>query len=281
MAPAVADPFFTAGPSADGRPAPSAPVVLAERVGRITLVTINRPEVGNAVDAAVTRGLDRALGDAAEDPAVAAVVLTGAGDRAFCAGMDLAFFAAHGPGSLVTPAGGFAGVVERDLGKPVIAAVNGAALAGGFEIALACDLVVAAEHATFGLPEVRRGLIAAAGGLARLPQRVPHNVAMELILTGRPLSAWEGYRVGLVNHVVPGADLLGQALDLAAEIAANAPLAIRASRRLVRMHDAIAPGDGDVWEESERELTALCRTDDVAEGVRAFREKRRPRWTGR
>lgn len=274
---------MTAPPEISAATAQESPVsgqeVLTERRGPVVVVTINRPEAGNAVNAAVTAGLDAALGAAAADPTVAAVILTGAGERIFCAGMDLKFFADHGTGSLVTDTGGFAGVVKRDIDKPLIAAVNGAALAGGFEMVLACDFVVAAEHATFGLPEVKRGLIAAAGGLARLPGRVPRGLALELVLTGGVISACDAQRAGLVNHVVAGADVVDHAFGIAEAIAANAPLAVRASRRLVRSLDDASPDE--VWRRSERELGQLFGTDDVREGARAFREKRSPRWAGR
>src|SRR5262245_14199006 len=180
-----------------------------EKRDRIAWVTINRPEVMNALHPPANEELSRVWDDFAADPDVWVAILTGAGDRAFSAGNDLKYTAQHGVPRM--PAGGFAGLVARELWKPLIAAVNGFALGGGLEIALACDVIIAAEHARLGLPEPRVGLMAAAGGVHRLPRHIPLKVAMGLMLTGRHLSAPEALRLGLVNEVVPGGDLLAVA----------------------------------------------------------------------
>src|SRR5579871_6567457 len=169
------------------------PVVLRERRGQVEILTLNRPEARNAVNGDVTRAMSDALDDLEKDEDLRVIVLTGAGDKAFCAGMDLKAFGAGTGGSIGGGTGGFAGIARRSVPVPVIAAVNGPALAGGFEIVLACDLVVAAEHAIFGIPEVKRGLIAAGGGLVRLPKRLPMATAMELALTGDPITAARAY----------------------------------------------------------------------------------------
>jgi crotonobetainyl-CoA hydratase len=257
--------------------------VLVERDGHVLVVTLNRPEARNAVNGPLTLGVGTALEEAEQDGAIRAVVLTGAGDVSFCAGADLKAIARgeslNPPG---TEAWGFAGVVSHPISKPVIAAVNGAAFGGGTELVLAADLVVAADGAIFGLPEVRRGLIAAAGGLVRLPEQLPRKIAMELILTGEPIDATTALRWGLVNAVVPGDQVRAAALDLAHRIAANAPLAVQASKRVAQgIRGGAVPAEQDAWAANDQEIIALMGTEDAIEGPTAFAEKREPVWKGR
>ncbi|MDX2939236.1 crotonase/enoyl-CoA hydratase family protein [Streptomyces ipomoeae] len=260
-----------------------APAVLVERRGHVMVITLNRPEARNAVNAAVARGVGNALEEADHDPEIRAVVITGAGDKAFCAGADLKAVAR---GENITPpeteAWGFAGYVRHHIGKPTIAAVRGFALGGGTEIALASDLVVAAEDASFGLPEVKRGIIAAAGGAFRLAAQLPPKVAMELLLTGDPLDAATARDLGLVNRVVPAEKVLAEALALAERIAANAPLAVQASKRIAR---GITTGRVDAeqaaWDRTHQEVRTLMTSEDAQEGPRAFAEKRTPVWQAR
>jgi crotonobetainyl-CoA hydratase len=259
--------------------------ICTERIGRVLLVTLNRPGARNAVNLAVTLGLGDALEEAEQDPGVWALVLTGAGNKAFCAGADLKAVARGEDLSPADPeraAWGFAGYVSHHIGKPTIAAVNGFALGGGTEIALASDLVVAAETASFGLPEVRRGIIAGAGGLFRLPAQIPKKVAMEMILTGEPITARRALELGLVNRVVPQDQVVDAALELAAKITGNAPLAVQASKRIANgIRDGRVPAEAGSWELSRSEGLAVRRTADAAEGPRAFAEKRAPRWEAR
>src|SRR5689334_20755911 len=199
--------------------------VLTELRDNVLLVTLNRPEARNAVNGDLTLGLGTALERAENDVEIRAVVLTGSGDQTFCAGADLkAISRGEGLNPPGTEAWGFAGMVQHPISKPVIAAVNGTALGGGTELVLASDLAVVAEHATFGLPEVKRGLIAAAGGVFRLPEQLPRKLAMQVILTGDPIDADTALRWGLVNEVVPADEVVPRALELAERIAANAPL---------------------------------------------------------
>jgi enoyl-CoA hydratase/carnithine racemase len=266
---------------------PAGPV-LTERVGaHVAIVMLNRPAARNAVDPGLAHGLAAAVAATEADPAIRAVVLAAAtaptreghGRAVFCAGADLKVVAAGGADSLWSPEGGFAGFVDAPRAKPWIAAVDGLALAGGCEIALACDLIVAGEAAGFGLPEVKRGLIAAAGGLYRLPRALPRAVALELILTGDVLDAPRAAALGLVNRLVPAGRARDAALDLAQIIAGNAPAAVRESLALARLA-------ADRPEAESRAASAAARlriqaTDDYREGPRAFVEKRPPLWTGR
>lgn len=240
------------------------------------VITLDRPEARNAVDAATAAGVAAALDhlDATDDLRVG--VLTGAGGT-FCSGMDLkAFLAGESP---MVEGRGLAGVTQRPPDKPLVAAVEGWALAGGFEIALACDLVVAAEDARFGVPEVKRGLVAAAGAALRLPELVPLPVALELLLTGDPIDARRAADLGLVNRVVPTGLALEGALELAATIAANGPLAVAATRRIARASRDWS--DDDRWPRQEELTTPVFLSEDAQEGPRAFAEKRAPRWQGR
>jgi len=264
-------------------PAPEdQPAVLTERHGHVLLVTLNRPAVRNAVNLAVTLGLGDALEEAEHDQGIWAVVLTGAGDKAFCAGADLKAVARGEsvvPEEPVRAAWGFAGYVTHHISKPTIAAVNGFALGGGTEISLASDLVVAADTASFGLPEVKRGIYAGAGGLIRLPAQIPKKIAMEMILTGEPISAQRALELGLVNRVVPQLEVVAAALELAGKITANAPLAVQASKRIANgIHNGEVAAEAASWELSRAEGPALMRTADAAEGPRAFAEKRAPQW---
>ncbi|MDQ0989338.1 enoyl-CoA hydratase-related protein [Streptomyces sp. V3I7] len=262
---------------------PPPPAALTERHGHTLLVTLNRPHVMNAVDAALSAAVGGALEEAEHDPDVWAVVLTGAGDRAFCAGADLKALARgeslHAPGH---PEWGFAGYVRHAIGKPTIAAVNGLALGGGTELTLASDLAVAADTAAFGLPEVSRGIFAAAGGVFRLAQQLPRKAAMEMILTGEPVTAARALELDLVNRVVPAAEVVDAALALAERICANAPLAVQASKRVaLGILDGRIPDEESAWAHSDREIRALLATHDAQEGPRAFAEKRSPQWQAR
>ncbi len=250
-------------------------------VDSVAVLTLNRPEALNAVNADLSRALGALLTEVESTPDIRATVITGAG-RAFCAGADLKALAAgqtvHDPDH---PEWGFAGFVDRVLTKPVIAAVNGLARGGGMEIMLACDLAVMSDEASLGLPEVRRGLFAGAGGLIELPRHLPVKVAMELALTGSTVDAATALRWGLVNRVVPAGDVLATACGLAGEIAANAPLAVRASKRIVNA----AAGAGSSWdqslhEEQDREMAAVISSADAREGATAFAQKRAPHWSG-
>jgi crotonobetainyl-CoA hydratase len=257
--------------------------VLVERRGHVLVLTINRPQARNAVDADVSLALGLAVERADADPEVRALVLTGAGDQAFCAGADLKAIARGEP---LVPAGredwGFAGFVSHFTSKPTIAAVNGIALGGGTELVLACDLVVAVESASLGLPEVKRGLIAGAGGAFRIGRQLPPKLALELLLTGRPLPVAEAMRWGLVNRVVPAGQALAGALELAEEIAGNAPLAVQGSKRLAYGVGAAGRTDErELWELTEAEIRHILTTEDALEGPTAFAEKRAPVWNAR
>lgn len=253
--------------------------VLRERRGHIEVLTINRPEARNAINGAVSTAMAAALDELAEDPEAWVVVLTGAGDKAFSAGMDLKAFAAGEGDAIIGVRGGFGGIARRDFPKPLIAAVNGSALAGGLEVMLACDLVVAADHATFGIPEAKRGLLAAGGGLVRLPKRLPPAVALELALTGDPMDAERAFALGLVNRVVPRAQLMDEALALAERIADNAPLAVRHSKQVMRR--AADLPEAEAWKVNDEAVGIVFSSADAMEGPVAFAEKRKPNWQGK
>jgi enoyl-CoA hydratase len=246
--------------------------------GRIAVITINRPEARNAVNAEVASGIENAIDQLEADPEVWVGILTGAGP-VFSAGADLKAIASGGAGGLTTRRGGFGGIAARERTKPMIAAVDGPALAGGTEMMLACDLVVASTNARFGIPEVKRSLVAAAGGLFRLPRRLPPAIAMELALTGDPISAERAAELGLINDLVEPGQALAAAKALAARITANAPIAVRASRRVVLA--AQTANDEDLWKVTAAAMAEAVATEDFQEGPRAFIEKREPHWVGR
>ncbi|SFO54915.1 MULTISPECIES: crotonase/enoyl-CoA hydratase family protein [Actinomadura] len=253
----------------------SEPELVIQEHGRILVLTMNRPAARNAMSLELAHRIADALDALDARPDLAAGVITGAGGT-FCAGMDLKGFAR---GEIPIVEGrGFAGLVRRPPRKPLIAAVEGYALAGGFEIVLACDLVVASREARFGLPETRRGLTAAAGGLLRLQRRIPYHLAMELVLTGRLWPAADAADVHLVNRLTAPGEALAGALDLAAEVAANAPLALAASKHVL-VRSADWPLD-EQFDRQERVLDPVRRSADAREGALAFVEKRAPRWTG-
>jgi len=249
-----------------------------EKRDHIAFITMNRPDVMNSLHPPAHEELDGCWNDLAADDDIRVAVITGAGERAFSAGNDLKWTAQHGIPKM--PRTGFAGITSRfDLWKPVIAAVNGFALGGGLEIALACDVIVAAEHATLGLPEPRVGLLAAAGGVHRLPRHLPLKIAMGMMLTAKPLTAAEAHRVGLVNEVVPAKDLMATAERWAKTIAECSPLSIQATKQ------AALEGLGKPLREAMfakyDAIERLWTSEDVREGPRAFAEKRAPVWKGR
>jgi len=256
---------------------------IVERRGNVALITINRPEARNAVNGAVSNAVGDALEAAQKDPDVWAVVLTGAGDKSFCAGADLkAITRGENLFHDTNPEWGFAGYVHHFIDKPTIAAVNGTALGGGSELALASDLVVAGETASFGLPEVKRGLIAGAGGVFRIVEQLPRKVALELVFTGEPITADEALRWGLINQVVPDGTVVEAALALAERITVNAPLSVQASKRLAYgADDGVIAAEEPKWDRTEREFTALLKTEDAQEGPLAFAQKRQPVWKAR
>jgi enoyl-CoA hydratase len=249
--------------------------VQTDEADGVIVITINRPEARNAVNPDVAAGVAAALDalDTRDDLTVG--VITGAGGT-FCAGMDLKAFVAGQSPSI--PGRGFAGLTEAPPAKPLIAAVEGYALAGGCEIALACDLVVAANDAKFGIPEVKRGLVAAAGGLLRLPRRIPYQIAMELALTGAFLEAPRAHAYGLVNRLTEHGAALAAARDLAAAIAANGPLAVRATKHIVSHADQWPVAE--FWQRQQAIVAPVFTSADAREGAIAFAEKRPPRWTG-
>jgi crotonobetainyl-CoA hydratase len=255
------------------------PAALTERRGNVLIITINRPEARNAVNSAVSTAVGDALQMAQDDPEVRAVVLTGAGES-FCAGADLKAIARRE--NLFHPEHqewGFAGYVHHYIDKPTIAAVNGTALGGGTELALASDLVVAEERAKFGLPEVKRGLIAAAGGVFRIVDHLPRKIAMELLFTGDPISSADALKWGLINQVVPDGTAVEAAVALAERITCNAPLAVWASKRVAMgVDNGVIVGDEPGWARTLREIIPVMRSEDAKEGPLAFAEKRQPVW---
>jgi enoyl-CoA hydratase len=247
-----------------------------ERRGQVLVITIDRRHRRNALDPETIVALADLLTDATADRATAAVVLTAAGTESFGSGMDLHALATNREraGEAVRA---LYGIMRSPDRVPLVAAVNGSAMAGGFELMMRCDLAVAADHARFGLPEAARGLLAG-GGATLLPCRIPLAVALELGMTGEPIDAARAWQLGLVNHVVPSAEVLDKAVSLAARIAANAPLAVAAMRRT--MWTAAIDGGAAAWEQTQREQQVVGSSDDAREGVAAFREKRAPRWSG-
>jgi crotonobetainyl-CoA hydratase len=257
----------------------AAPGALTERRGNVLLITLNRPEARNAINASVSIAVGDALEEAQNDAEVRAVVITGAG-QTFCAGADLKAIARRE--NLYHPEHGewgFAGYVQHLIDKPTIAAVNGTALGGGTELALASDLVVAEERTKFGLPEVKRGLIAAAGGVFRIVDHLPRKVAMEMIFTGEPMTSADALKWGLINQVVPDGTVVDAALALAERITVNAPLAVWASKRVaLGVDEGAITGEQAGWTRTMREMGAVLRSADAKEGPMAFAEKRPPVW---
>jgi enoyl-CoA hydratase len=250
------------------------PTVRVELEGKLLVITLCRPAVRNAIDRATSQALADAMDRLDSDDAITVGILTGEGGH-FCAGMDLKAFV-RGE-RIELPGRGLGGIIETPPKKPVIAAVEGFALAGGFEIALACDLIVAADNAQFGLPEVKRGLIAGSGGLLRLPQRIPRQIAMQYALTGEMMSAAEARQWGLVNLLTSPGEALHGAKTLAHKIAANAPLAVRTSKHMVT--DALHWPADERWQRQNALLETIIHSNDAKEGATAFSEKRLPVWT--
>lgn len=250
--------------------------------GHVAVITIKRPEARNAVNTDVAQGIEAAIDKLEEDPEAWVGIITGGRtDKGwiFCAGADLKQMATD-PGGMQTERGGFGGFVQRERSKPVIAAVDGPALAGGTEIVLACDMVVASRTAVFGIPEVKRNLVAAAGGLFRLPRKIPRNIAMELALTGRlDFPAEQAHHHGLVNHLAEEGEALARAKELAAEVCKAAPLAVAESRKIVI--EATDQPDDVGWKMSGQGIMKMFGTEDFSEGLTAFAEKRDPVWKGR
>jgi alpha-methylacyl-CoA racemase len=269
------------GPHRTQRGTGDAPAATLELLGHVALLTLNRPEARNAVDAALATAAGEALDEVARDPELRAMVVTGAG-RSFCAGADLKEVAAgRDVGPIGHPEWGFAGIVRHFLPIPMICAVNGHARGGGTEIVLASDLAVIDADATLGLPEVTRGLFAAAGGVLRLQRQVPMKLAMEMALTGEPVDAETAHRWGLVNRVAAPGGALAAALDLAERVAANSPMAVRASKDLLQRSASVGSDwDDAVWELNERWLERVLASEDATEGARAFAERRAPVWRG-
>jgi enoyl-CoA hydratase len=262
--------------TADQAVATSAEPVLTERLGNVLLITLNRPEVRNAVNAALAAGVAGALEELDGDDTLSVGVLTGAGGF-FCAGMDLgAFVKGESPwfGDR-----GFAGIAQRSARKPLIAAIEGFAVAGGMEIALACDLIVAARGAKMGIPEVTRSLVAAGGALLRLPRRMPYHVVMELALTGDPLPAERFHELGLVNRVTDPGGAVDAALELAGRLAKNGPLALIASKEILQQQ--FDWSSDEMWEKQGAISGPVFASEDAKEGSTAFKEKREPAWQGR
>jgi enoyl-CoA hydratase len=250
--------------------------VLVEYADRVAIVTINRPHARNAINRAVSVRMAEAFDELDRRDDLTVGIVTGA-DGTFSAGMDLKAFLAGE--NMIVEGKGFAGLTQAPPRKPLIAAVEGWALAGGCEVALACDLIVAADDAKFGIPEVKRGLVAAAGGLVRLPRRIPAGIAMELALTGDPLPAADARRLGLVNALTSPGGALDGARGLAARIAANGPLAVTAAKQVIaQQHDwALA----DAWALQDSIVAPVFASEDAREGALAFAEKRGPVWAGR
>jgi len=245
--------------------------VLTERRDRVMLITLNRPDAMNAIDTPLAQALVAATEELDGDDGLTCGVLTGAG-RGFCAGMDLKAFAASGPPK------GFDGFIRDGARKPLIAAIEGFALAGGLEVALTCDLLVAAEGVKLGIPEVGVGLFAAGGALLRLPRRLPYGVAMEMALTADPMSAEDALRFGLVNRVVPKGQAVDVAIELAERIARNAPMSVAVSKQVIR--ETKGRTEAEFWDYQQPLVREVFASEDAKEGPRAFAEKRPPTWSG-
>jgi enoyl-CoA hydratase len=246
--------------------------------GHVAVITINRPDARNAVNAEVANGIEEAVDRLEADDSLWLGILTGV-PPVFCAGADLKVINAGRAGDISTKRGGFAGITSRERTKPIIAAVDGPALAGGTEICLACDLIVASTTARFGIPEVKRCLVAAGGGLFRLPRKIPFNLAMELALTGDPIDAERAHHFGLVNYLCEPGSALDAARELASRIEANAPVAVRASRRVILA--AATEDEKTGWRLSGQAMAEAMSSEDMKEGLTAFIDKRPPNWAGR
>ena len=246
--------------------------------GRVEVLTIERPEVRNAINAGLAEELWDAFEQIEASPEVTAAILTGSGEQSFSAGADLKAMA-YGDDSGTGRGLTVVQVCERGLAKPLIAAVNGSCLAGGLELALTCDLIVAAEHATFGLPEPKRGLVAGAGGVTRLAPRIGLAAALELVLTGDAVDAQRALELGLINRVVPASEVMASAVELASRIGENAPVAVKIGKRLVR--ESLGRPEEEVWRLNHAALREILATEDAKEGPLAFSQKRKPRWQGR
>jgi enoyl-CoA hydratase len=254
------------------------PAVLTERNGHVLLIRLNRPHARNAINDALAQGMEAALDELEGDDDLWAGVLAGNGP-VFCAGADLKMIAAGKDALLATERGGFGGLVRRRREKPLIAAVHSGAFAGGFELVIACDMIVAAEGIQFGLPEVKRSLVALAGGLVELPKLVGDKLAYEMALTGEPIAVERLYQVGFINRLVPAAQVLDEALKLANVICENGPLAVRASRRIIAEGKDL-PTDAR-WNLGNDIGYPVFRSEDAREGATAFVQKRKPVWKGR
>lgn len=252
--------------------------VLTKLEDGVLIITINRDERRNAIDPATSAEMEAILNNAEDNMDVRAIVITGEGTRSFCSGEDLSAYDDNGTCQTIM-AHGFAGITERISAKPIIAACNGTAVAGGLEIALACDLIVASETARFGLSEVKVGFLATSGGLIRLPNIIPRKIASEMVLTGKLIPAARAYEVGLINYVVPQEEVLNKAIELAKIIAANAPLSLKLSKQIFHVASQSS------FEDAQR-FCNVCwdfieKTEDAVEGPRAFLEKRKPNWQGK
>ena len=260
-------------------PVAEEPAVLVEKRGKIQIITLNRPKAGNTVNGDLAQGLDAALNAAEEDDDIFAVILTGAGSKIFCAGADVKYMAQYGPAGMKIPGHGFGGLVERYFSKPLICAVNGAAMGGGLEMALACDLIVAAENAKFALPEVKLGILAAGGGPIRIMRSVHKAIALEMLLTGEAVKAQRALEIGLINQVVPAEELMDAAITLAERVTANAPIAVRGTKELA--YKSVEMDIPEAFELSNVIRDKIRESEDSKEGSLAFREKRAPVWKNR
>ncbi len=252
-------------------------LVTLERIGKVLLITLNRPEARNAINLETAQALAQALDEFDADPSIAVGVLTGA-NNTFCAGMDLKAFAKTGQRPYVGDRG-FAGICERPPAKPLIAAVEGYCLAGGFEIALSCDLIVAANSANFGLPEVKRGIVPGSGGMVRLPSRIPYHMAMEMVLTGGMYPAARMAELGLVSRLAEAGKATEQALALAEQIAANGPLAVQTAKSIISQSRDWR--QSDLFDLQRPRIASIFTSADAKEGATAFAEKREPVWQGK